>query len=184
MAAEPLDHLRPYLGLPSEEVMSCVDGLVENHHYVDHRDVTTNAVREAIQVDESLADMSEDDDLYDELDRRGLSSLEDLNLYSDLDNGMRGAVLAIALAGAVPYSSCSGAEGHSEQFPLIAFWSDEAHAPAILSAASSAGLEITPLEPCMEYVAGLMVSAKDHSEIPRMTVFAKCLMGSVAVNID
>jgi len=167
-----------HLGLPDEEIMGCVDGLVENHQYMDRRDTTLEAVNEALRVDAVIPELGPDDDFYDELEKAGLEGFVETNLYGDLDSGVRAAVLTIAYAGAVPYTSCSAAPGHRESVPLVAFWAEAPAAARILSAAAAAGVDVTPAGQCCDYPGGLMLSVESHAQLGRMRAFAEALLAA------
>jgi hypothetical protein len=66
-----------------------------------------------------------------------MSDSEIASLY-DLDLGVASAVVALSAAKCAPVSSCNGAPGHNEAYPLVAFYCRKDRARDILKAAEVA----------------------------------------------
>jgi hypothetical protein len=135
--------LLQYCGLPPEKVMAETDGLADNHLYFDARWLAEpGCFKQMWELEEELLAYGGD-----------LSSDEALDYFCDsesyalgLDNFVGSAVLALAKAGAVPCSSCSGGAGHSEEHPLVAFWCQRDVLPIIEAAAKASDVEICGIE--------------------------------------
>ena len=128
-------------GLPDEDYMSCEDGLVENHHYRDLRwmdwsdyETVCDDARELLELQERGL---EEEEFYSQ-------AMDNMACSLDLDPEVAPAVAALAAAGAVPFTSCSGEEGHYEHHPLVAFWALLEMRPVLLEAAKRSGCELHP----------------------------------------
>ena len=104
------------LGLPDEETMSCEDGLVENHHYMDLRWIDLDSFERLCADEQTL--LAYDGDLMSD---EAIEEFEDNELFIlNLDAGVASTVAALAVIGACPVTSCSGPKpDHYEEYPLV-----------------------------------------------------------------
>lgn len=128
-------------GLPDEETMSCEDGLVENHYYRDLRWMDWSDYQDICDYEQELLDYrDEGGDLQSD---DALEQFEDNLCFTlDLDPGIASTVAALAAAGAVPVTSCSGDEGHYETHPLVVFWATEDLKDVLIECAAAAGVKL------------------------------------------
>ncbi len=122
-------------GLPPEGIMSTDSGLVENHMYRDLRgydfDDYLRIQDHERQVLDYEGDPESDEAYYD---------LQDNEVYTlNLDAGVASLVIALAATGCCPVTSCSGDPGHTEEPPLVFFWSNGTEAKKVQEACLVAG---------------------------------------------
>ncbi len=130
-------------GLPGEDYMSREDGLAENHHYRDLRWMDWGDYGQVLRDCSNLKERARDGVGEDEMVE--LMGGEDNLVWSlDLDPEVAPAVAALAAAGAVPFTSCSGSEGHHEHHPLVAFWAPIEMQPMLMQAAERSGCCLQP----------------------------------------
>lgn len=127
---------------PFAAIASGEDGESFNRAYTDLRGLTwTDAKRtlklekETLSATDYVLDAAEevvsgDDDLHEQI-------------YG-LDIGVASTVVALSAARCVTITSCNGAPGHNESYPLVAFRCRKARAPDILLAAEEAGCGLHP----------------------------------------
>ena len=154
-----------HLGLPDEETLACEDGLVENHFYQDLRALTLADFDRILDAEQGLL-------AYEgELDTdEAFEQFSDNEVYAmGLDPGVASTVAALAAAGAVPVTSCSGGPGHFERHPLVLFWVESDAVPPILAAAEEAGVFV-------EGVARPGVLVYTLGGVPLMQGFARALV--------
>lgn len=118
-----------HLGFPDEDVMSCEDGLVENHYYRDLRWVEVEDYPRWVHDAQELLDAGDYDD-----DEADFSDNEVWLL--DLDPEVAPVVAALAAIGCCPVTSCSGGGGHYESHPLVLVWCEREHLDQIERAAA------------------------------------------------
>lgn len=162
-----------FVRLPDEAYISAEDGLPENLGYVDIRHLGTRAYFSAMWKHE-LALLAFAGDLASE---EAQVRFEDDECWAmGFDALIGSTVISLALAGAVPLSSCAGGAGHAERHPVVAFWSDEAHIGPILEAARASGVEVSGV---LGDPPSLMVWHAD--DVLRLREFARCLAEPSAV---
>jgi hypothetical protein len=126
-------------GLPDEEYMTCIEGLPENHYYRDMRWMDWSdydaICRDAEQLLRLIEEYPDEDDLYQEAE-------DNMVYYLDLDPEVAPVVAALAAVGAVPFTSCSGQEGHYEKHPLVAFWAEPSLEQVLTRAAENVGVNL------------------------------------------
>lgn len=130
--------LTEYYGFPDESILSEANGISENHLYADFRSWRSReSFVQMWSFEEQLlaypGDLDSEEAALEFLDQSECAA-------TGLDHFVGSAVVALLLAGAVPFSSCGGGPGHFETHPLVAFWCDRASAGPILRAAESAGV--------------------------------------------
>ena len=113
-------------------------GLGCNRDYRDLRSATWAEVDEILEIELRRLDQSE------------TLGFMDSHEIQELDVGVAGAVLALAAAGCIPFTSCNGGAlggRHLEEYPLVAFYLPERSVEMILGAAeeASAGLFQDPV---------------------------------------
>jgi hypothetical protein len=130
-------------GLPDEETMSCEDGLVENHYYMDLRGLSKTDFDFAWEAETKiLAAVEEGLDL--EADEAYDQYIDEMQALWGCDPGVATTVVALSVAGAVPFSSCASYPGtHYKHHPLVACWAPRDLESAILEAARQAGVEVS-----------------------------------------
>jgi len=161
------------IGYPDEETMSCEDGLVENHHYMDMRRMTEEDFRHIIGDEKLAIEWAEQTGLSldsDEAFAHFTRPEHENALYEwiPLEAGIASTVIALSVIGCGPVTSCAGGEGHYESHPLVVFWADEPRLELVEKAAE--GL----VEVCGASQPGLMVYTE--VDISLMAIFAKRLM--------
>lgn len=124
--------------LPDEEYMACSEGIPENHYYRDLRWIEWSDFKrlcgEARELLE-LTDRYTGDDLDD-------AACDNEVYQMGLDPEVAPAVFALAAAGAVPFTSCSGNSSHYEKHPLVGFWADPSLSKSILGSAQFANAQV------------------------------------------
>ena len=154
-------------GFPPEEYMQEEDGLPENHQYTDVRWLgEAGRFEEMWDLEEQL--LAFDGDLDDEETLEQFQENE--SFCMGFDHFVGSTVLALAGIGAVPISSCSGAPGHAESHPLVAFWCDAAQLSVIESAAVKTGARLSGI--AGEWPAVMVWVEKD---VQRLREFARAL---------
>jgi hypothetical protein len=104
------------------------------------------------------------------------SSLFDDSPYSYLDPGVASTVLALAVYGAVPTTSCNGGvfgDEHYHPLPLVAFYASPAHGKGIVKVAKRVGMHI-------EQSVALNCPMIWHAEIDPFLEFARLLNAQVS----
>ena len=144
------------IGLPDEETMSCSDGLVENHHYMDMRRMNEDDLAAVRRDEQAVLAWSEEtglppisDEAYDHF-----VLLPEGNLLFDwimVDAGVASTVVALSVIGCCPVTSCSGGDDHYESHPLVVFWAESEQLELVKSAVKA------PVELCGASSPGLMV---------------------------
>lgn len=160
------DRLNPHsVGLPDEDTMSCEDGLVENHFYIDLRWVGLDDFDRFWTQEEDLLQFIEDGG-DPEADEAGETFCDNEVYFLGLDPGVASSVAALAALGAVPFSSCTGGPGHGETHPLVAFWAAEEHIPTILDAADEVGVLVDAVSPSglVAYTMGDTSTMRDFAQ--------------------
>ena len=126
-------------GLPDEEYMACIDGLPENHFYRDMRWMDWSDYKSICRDSDELIELHQEHrDGYDLHELVG----DNMAYYLDLDPEVAPVVAALAASGAVPFTSCSGNEGHFEGHPLVAFWALRDLEPRLRRAAEQADVHL------------------------------------------
>lgn len=132
-----------HLVLPDEEYMRCEEGLPENHYYRDLRGFEKDDV--AFMEAEAQELLAYEGDLDSD---EAWEELCDNEVYRlGLDPEVAAAVAAVAAAGAVPFTSCSGGPGHYETHPLVGCWCTPEVFAKIEEAAKVAGVNLDGLNP-------------------------------------
>lgn len=159
-----------YLGFPDEDYMAADDGLPENLQYVDVRWLGTRERFDAMWAHEedllAFHDAPESDAAFEHF--------SDSESYAMGFDGFVGStVIALAIIGAVPCSSCSGAPGHHESHPCVAFWCDAAQLVRVEQAAAAAGVHVAG-------VAGdpPSVMVWTPKDVQKLREFARGLVGA------
>lgn len=126
------------IGFPDENYMSCVDGLVENHHYQDLRGYRADDFDRMWADEQAILDYPGDlstDQAHDDL-------VENEVWMLDLDAGVASTVFALLAIGAVPVTCCNGRPGHRETHPLVYGWCSAEQLALIEQAASETGVTV------------------------------------------
>ena len=122
-----------HLVWPKEELREAEDGAVGNRRYSDMRGFTWKDARRALQFEEAtLSRFSWNLKAAD----RSLTDQDRFERLHFLDLGVASSVLALSAARCAPVSSCSGAVGHSEAHPLVAFFTRKQRVPNLLAVAA------------------------------------------------
>ena len=127
--------------LPDEEYMACSEGIPENHHYRDLRWIEWSDFERLCGETRELLELTE---RYEDEDELCEAACDNEVYMLDIDPEVAPAVFALAAAGAVPFTACSGNPGHYESHPLVGFWSDPDLRESILAAATLAGAQVEP----------------------------------------
>lgn len=104
-------------------------GLGCNRDYRDLRSTTWAKVDEILEIELHRLDQSES------------LGFMDSHEIDELDVGVAGAVLALAAAGCIPFTSCNGGAlggRHPEEYPLVAFYLPEQAVEMTVAAAEEA----------------------------------------------
>lgn len=145
--------------------MSCEDGLFENHYYIDLRWMgLEDFERIRSQEDELLQFIEEGGD--PEADEAGETFCDNEVYLLGLDPGVASTVAALAALGAVPFTSCTGGQGHYETHPLVGFWAAEEHVRMVLEAADEVGVLVEAVSPfgLLAYTLGDVSVMRDFAE--------------------
>lgn len=161
-------------GLPPEEVMQAENGIAENDEYADMRWATATQFSACYVTEGLLLDLDLDADEVERFDEIIFRHSLEPPFFGAIDLGLRAAVVAVSLVGGVPYTSCSGQEGHCEQHPVIAFWAEKGSLALIKKVAKKARIAIAEGPGGMDYPAGYVLSAA-QDDLLRFRSFASDL---------
>ena len=107
-----------------------------NRLYIDMRGYSWKYAREILEFEEGvLAQNSWNVDAAQE----SLEDCESLERLCGLDIGVASTVFALSAAKCAPISSCNGAPGHGEYYPIVVFFSRLPRIADLLESASEAG---------------------------------------------
>ena len=150
------------IGFPDEDVMSCIDGLVENHDYRDMRGYDAQDWHLCWEHEEEMLVYEGDEDSDEAWD-----SLGDNMLYMlGVDPGVATTVVALSVIGACPVTSCSGGQGHYESHPLVLCWCSKEQFVTIAKAAEATGVELAGVS-----TPGILIYT--HEGIDKMREFSR-----------
>jgi len=130
-----------HLGLPDEAIMSCTDGLQENRYYVDSRGWDRQDFsRLAAAEDAILAYAAAGGDLQS--DDAAERFKDDEAWATGIDPGLIATVIALAVVGCCPVTSCVGGPGHRLVQSLILCWCPVERWPWVRSVAVAARVSL------------------------------------------
>lgn len=129
-----------FCGFPPEDMLASDSGLPLNHEYGDMRRI-------------GRADFHALWDLEEEMAAAGVHLLPnphdserewfDEGVWTgSIDCFVGSTVFALSVAGAAPYTSCCGREGHAESHPVVAFWCPPELLALVERAAAATGVNL------------------------------------------